>query len=121
MEKKNMNLTKGKSTQFVDVGPADVVRLLIQNVDNQIIVIVNDTVAYNRKLDGDPGLNDTVEVSELLNAGNNSLFVIGFNWSGPSHYRFQLDKNGNHVPGILIDERPPGWGATIYAYTLVKR
>jgi hypothetical protein len=68
--------------------------LVINNADNELIAYLNTEQVYNRKTDGDPTFNDSVDLSGRLKHGHNSLVILGVNWGGPAHYVGQLTMDG---------------------------
>jgi hypothetical protein len=66
-------------------------KVTIKRADNEIAVFVNGILAYDKKTEGDPPLNDVVDISGFLQHGCcNSVVIIGINWGGPAHYEGSL-------------------------------
>lgn len=66
-------------------------KVTIKRADNEIAVFVNGILAYDKKTEGDPALNDVVDISGFLQRGCcNSVVIIGINWGGVAHYEGSL-------------------------------
>src|ERR1700688_141484 len=70
--------------------PGSKLGLVINNADNELIAYLNTEQVYDRKTEGDPAFNDSVDLSSRLKQGHNSFVIIGVNWGGPGHYGIQL-------------------------------
>lgn len=107
----------------VTINPSNTVTLRISRADNQLIVLLNDNLLYSRKTERDPELRDVVELAEFLKTGDNYLNILGIDWGQVGHYAFQLDINGNRVPGMIVDDRVPGTMglSRYYSLKLIKR
>jgi hypothetical protein len=68
--------------------------LVINNADNELIAYLNAEQVYNRKTEGDPIFNDSVDLTGKLKHGHNSFVILGVNWGGPAHYVGQLTLDG---------------------------
>ena len=66
----------------------------INNADNELIGYLNCEQVYDRKTEGDPTFNDTVDLSSGLKHGPNSFGILGINWGGPAHYVGRLTLDG---------------------------
>src|SRR5215216_6531414 len=67
------------------------VKLKITRADNEVAAFLNGILVYDKKTEGDPALNDVVDLSGFLQHGCcNFLVVIGINWGGPAHYEGSL-------------------------------
>lgn len=69
--------------------------LTVARADNQVVVTLNGNIVYDKKTEGDPELNDSVNLTPLLASGVNHLTILGINWGGPAHYKgtLQLDSS----------------------------
>lgn len=89
----------------ITVNPGDSVVLRINNADNEVAVMLNDLLLYDRKTEHDPTFNNQVELGEILKPGLNYLNVIGIDWSAVFHFKFSLDVNGNNVSSFSRDDK----------------
>jgi len=89
------------------VNPSDTVVLRVENADNELVVVLNDLLLYNRKTERDPSLRDEIELGEILKPGINFLNVLGIDWGHVFHYKFSLDVNGNNVSSFSRDDSGP--------------
>lgn len=71
--------------------------LTITHADNEVIAILNGDVVYSRKTEGDPALNEQVDLTPLLLPGINHLTIIGVNWGGPANYSGTLQINASTI------------------------
>ena len=67
---------------------------LINNADNELIAYLNTEQVYDRKTEGDPTFNDSVDLTGRLRHGHNSFVILGINWGGPAHYVGRLTLDG---------------------------
>jgi hypothetical protein len=69
-----------------------VVKLTINNADNELAAILNCVTVYDKKTEGNPALNDVVDLTPFLKSGCccNCLVLIGINWGGPSTFKGSL-------------------------------
>jgi hypothetical protein len=74
--------------------PGSKLGLVINNADNELIAYLNSEQAYDRKTEGDPSFNDSLDLSGKLRHGHNSLVILGVNWGGPAHYVGQITLDG---------------------------
>ncbi len=74
--------------------PGSKLGLVINNADNELIAYLNTDQVYDRKTEGDPTFNDTVDLSSGLKHGHNSFVILGINWGGPAHYVGRLTLDG---------------------------
>lgn len=76
------------------------VKVTIKRADNEIAVFVNGILAYDKKTEGDPALNDVVDISGFLQHGCcNSVVIIGINWGASAHY----------VGSLTVDASTTSW------------
>jgi hypothetical protein len=68
--------------------------LVINNADNELIAYLNAEQVYNRKTEGGPIFNDSIDLTGKLKHGHNSFVILGVNWGGPAHYVGQLTLDG---------------------------
>jgi hypothetical protein len=74
--------------------PGSKLGLVINNADNELIAYLNTEQVYDRKTEGDPTFNDSVDLSSRLKHGQNSFVILGVNWGGPAHFVGQLTLDG---------------------------
>ena len=74
--------------------PGSKLGLLINNADNELIAYLNTEQVYDRKTEGDPTFNDSVDLSGKLKHGHNSFVILEVNGGGPAHYVGQLTLDG---------------------------
>lgn len=68
-----------------------IAKVTIKRADNEIAVFVNGILVYDKKTEGDPVLNDVVDITGFLQHGCcNSVVVIGIDWGGTIHYEGSL-------------------------------
>jgi hypothetical protein len=60
--------------------------LTVTRADNEVSAFLNGIVVYDRKTEGNPAINDEVQLDPYLEAGLNSLVVAGTNWGGPANF-----------------------------------
>ena len=59
-----------------------------------MIAYLNTEQVYDRKTEGDPTFNDSLDLSGKLKHGHNSFVILGVNWGGPARYVGQLTLDG---------------------------
>ncbi len=74
--------------------PSSKLGLVVNNADNELIAYLNTEQVYDRKTEGDPTSNDSIDLSGKLKHGHNSFVILGVNWGGPAHYVGQLTLDG---------------------------
>jgi hypothetical protein len=69
-----------------------VVKLTVNNADNELAAFLNCVTVYDKKTDGNPSLNDVVDLTPFLKSGCccNCLHLIGINWGGPATFKGSL-------------------------------
>ncbi len=72
--------------------------LKITHADNEIWATVNGLVVYDKKTEGDPTINDHVNLDPYLAAGLNTLVIAGVNWGGPAHFTGSVVIGGIDTP-----------------------
>jgi hypothetical protein len=72
------------------MAPPSQVLLNVYNADNELTAYVNGRRVYDRKTEGDPKLNDHINLVPFLKPGSNTLTLVGINWSGPSAFNCAL-------------------------------
>src|ERR1700694_1253477 len=62
--------------------------LTVTHADNELIAVLNCVTVYDKKTQGDPVLNDVVELTPFLKAGCccNCLVLYGINLGGPANF-----------------------------------
>ena len=72
--------------------PASVVKLTVNNADNELAAILNCVTVYDKKTEGNPSFNDVVDLTPFLKDGCccNCLILIGINWGGPATFKGSL-------------------------------
>jgi hypothetical protein len=68
--------------------------LVINNADNELIAYLNTEQVYDRKTEGDPTFDDSIDLSGKLKHGHNSFVILGVNWGGSAHYIGQRTLDG---------------------------
>ena len=81
--------------------------LTINNADNQLVAYLNEGLVYNKMHEGNPPLNDVVDLSDKLIPGTNSLSILGMNWSGPAIYKGSVSLDGMITPWEYEGNSPP--------------
>lgn len=93
----------------------DALNVLIGNADNQIVVFLNGSKVYEKSTEGDPSLNEDVNLTGRLKSGRNLLALVGANWSGPWHFKGKVLLKGQDI--AEFDQRGGGngivWDTTI--------
>ena len=74
--------------------PGSKLGLVINNADNELITYLNTEQVYDRKNEGDPTFNDSVDLSSGLKHGHNSFVILGINGGGPAHDVGRLTLDG---------------------------
>jgi hypothetical protein len=82
--------------------PGSKLGLVINNADNELIAYLNTEQVYNRKTEGDPTFNDSVDLTGRLKHGHNSFVILGVNWGGPAHYVGQLTLDGRVLSSMTF-------------------
>lgn len=77
---------------------AGTVTLKVTRADNEVMAFLNGALVYDRKTEGNPLLNDQVQISGLMQAGANVLVLVGVNWGGPATFEGAIEAPG----GIVI-------------------
>lgn len=86
--------------------------LNVINADNEIIVFTNSRLIYHNRTENNGVINERIRLG--LIKGSNNVIVIGINWGGLSHFRFQIIKHSHgcvRTTEVDIDETPAGIGA----------
>jgi hypothetical protein len=75
-----------------------VVKLTVNNADNELAAYLNCVPVYDKKTEGNPTFNDVVDLTPFLKSGCccNCLVLIGINWGGPATF------NGSLTIGTLV-------------------
>ncbi|MBC7953695.1 MAG: hypothetical protein H7Z12_17995 [Rhodospirillaceae bacterium] len=73
------------------------VSLIVNHADNELMAFLNGALVYDRKTEGNPGLNDQVQLQGLMQAGSNVLVLVGVNWGGPATFDGRIEASGNIV------------------------
>jgi hypothetical protein len=95
--------------------PGSKLGLVINNADNELIAYLNTELVYDRKTEGDPTFNDSVDLSSRLKHGHNSFVILGVNWGDPAGYVGQLTLDGKVLLSMIfgLPSTPnvvaPGW------------
>jgi hypothetical protein len=93
--------------------------LSVTHADNEVIAYLNTDQIYDRKTENDPPLNDTVDLSNKLVKGHNSVVILGINWGGPAHFDGNLTLDGKVIVNLTyaLPSTPNGvaaaWSADI--------
>jgi hypothetical protein len=102
--------------------PGSKLGLVIKNADNELIAYLNTEQVYDRKTEGDPAFNDSVDLTGRLKHGHNSFVILGVNWGGPAHYVGQLTLDGRVLLSMTfgLPTTPNGVVASWFAETTVS-
>ena len=76
--------------------------LTINRADNELIALLNGIIVYDKKTDGNPSLNDVVNLTNLVTSGDNILTLLGINWGDEADYAGTL----------TVDATTTTWGAS---------
>jgi hypothetical protein len=88
---------------------AGVVKLTVNNADNELAVFINGITVYDKKTEGDPPLTEVVDLTPSLVAGNNTVVVIGINWGGPANFKGFFTVGTFQIPfGAKLASSPNG-------------
>ena len=63
--------------------PGSKLGMVVNNADNELITYLNTKRVYDRKTEGDPTFNDSVDLTGRLKHGHSSFVILGINWGGP--------------------------------------
>lgn len=77
---------------------AGTVTLKVTRADNEIMAYLNGNMIYDKKTEGNPLLNDQIQISGLMQAGANELILVGVNWGGPATFEGSVDVPGMSMP-----------------------
>jgi hypothetical protein len=81
--------------------------LTINNANNQVVAYLNNQQVYNKSTENNPPLKDTVDLSNKLIFGSNSLLIVGVNWDGSAIFKGNLSINGIVTPWEYQDSSSP--------------
>jgi hypothetical protein len=87
---------------FANARPGSKLGLVINNADNELIAYLNTEQVYDRKTEGDPTFNDSVDLTGRLKHGHNSFVILGINWGGAAHYVGQLTLDGRVLLSMTL-------------------
>jgi hypothetical protein len=82
--------------------PGSKLGLVINNADNELIAYLNTEQVYDRKTEGDPTFNDSVDLTGRLKHGHNSFVILGINWGGAAHYVGRLTLDGRVLLSMTL-------------------
>lgn len=60
--------------------------LHVTRADNEVSAFLNGIQVYDKKTEGNPALNESVDLTEYLVPGINVIVVVGINWGGPATF-----------------------------------
>lgn len=101
------NIYVGGSTDF---------SLRIYRADNVLSVFLNGSEIYNRATNGDPKINDRVQLP--LKTGDNNLSIIGWNSNAKGHYSWDLYYGGGKLQNFTADDSPTKRYGVAAVYTM---
>jgi hypothetical protein len=79
----------------------DTLGFVINHIDNQAMVMLNQNVVIDRRVDNDPPLHVSVDLTAKLNVGQNSINIAGADWGGGWHFQYWLTSTNG-----LVDQEP---------------
>ena len=68
----------------------------IDYADNQIAILINGNFYWHIRTESRPPVDKTIPF-EIAGRGLTVLTILGANWGGPYHYRFQLQIDGCEI------------------------